>query len=160
MLGSDKPALGCEGKLKRGIICTGRGTDRTSRDLHILSFNGRTDICRSDSTYSHFRRIHPDAHAVVSRTKGAGTTHSLQTRQFVDDMQLGIVRKIKGIVSLRIVALKRYKQQDIARPGIYRNALLSDRVRQLRGSLADEILDLYGCIVEIRTVFERNLKTV
>ena len=75
-------------------------------------------------------------------------------------MQLGIVRKIKGIVPLRIVALKRYKQQDIARPRIYRDTLLGDRIRQLRGSLADEILDLYGRIVEIRTVFERNLKTV
>ena len=131
-------------------------THRSGAHLDVLRLDGSRDVGRREVAYAHRFRIEPYAHAVVAAAEGLHAAHSLHAAERVDEVELGIIGEVEGVVALRVVGKESHEENLVARLFVDAHSLLCHLGRQRAADERYAVLHVDGGLVEVGAVFKSD----
>ena len=124
LLGCAKPALACQGKLKRRVARVRLRTECSGPYLQALASDGIQHLRRGYASATHQHRVEPYSHAVFAASERLGASYALYTRERIHHVYLGVIRKIQRVIQVRTVCLKGAEQYLVAAALAHADTLL------------------------------------
>ena len=137
----------------------GRLADLTGRYVLALLLDDLAHVRRGEAERVEFLRVEPDAHRVLADAQHVDVADTGQAREFVDEIDGGVVAEIEAVVAL-VGGGQRHDLQDRRRLLLHDEALCLHRHGQRSERRADLILHQHLREIQVGADLERDRQRV